>query len=100
MKNLISILNLIIDGMTKYKEIEYFLRKHCNIVLDHNGEEIINSSLNSVLIAFDEYKDAERAKLLNCENDFDDFGFGDSGGIFEGDGISWKCDKDHPENCV
>lgn len=85
--------------MIKYKEIELLLRKYCNIEIDENGEEIIKSSLKSVLKAFEEYKDNEKAKMFDYENDFEDFGFDDSRGYFEGDGASWKCDKDHPENC-
>jgi len=47
---------------SKYKNINHVslfeesLREHCNIEYDIDGEEIVKSSIASVLIAFEEYE--------------------------------------------
>ena len=35
---------------------EDFLRLHCNIEYDKEGNEVVNSSLSAVMIAFDEWR--------------------------------------------
>jgi len=58
------------------KKIEKYIREHCNIEFHKTtGEEIVNSSLASVIIALEEY-----GKDLKSSLEYDDFGFGDPSG--------------------
>ena len=61
--------------MKKY--LEEYVRDHCNIEYNKaTGEEMVNSTLAAVMIAFDEYAKDLKKSL----KDFDDFGFGDAHG--------------------
>lgn len=53
-------------SLREHRNIEAFedsLRKHCNIDYNKSGEEIVNSSLSAVLIAFDEWHKNETAAI-------------------------------------
>ena len=61
--------------MKKY--LEEYIRENCNIEYNKStGEEMVNSTLAAVMIAFDEYAKDLKESL----KDFDDFGFGDAHG--------------------
>jgi len=81
----------------KINDVEKFIRTHCKVVLNENGEEMV--SLKPLLLVIEEFNELERVKLLDTESDWGDFGFDDDRGRFEGGGAAWKCDREHPENC-
>ena len=57
---------------SQISKFENQLKKHCNIEYDIVGDEVVKSSINAVLIAFEEwYKEYQKdvkSKLKNLKN--------------------------------